>query len=165
MTGIRHRPLTTIFTTRHPQQWAPNRYAANGALLALLGADYGVSDSPKELREFAQSQIDYILTAGGDINPDTEQPYYSYVIGYGDNFPRAPHHRGSSCGNGWCNCGSGAQPNVLVGAMVGGPDDNDRYNDSCNDYVRSAILLLPIYCKNDFFADRFGCGLIFIVYT
>lgn len=68
-------------------QWAPNRYAANAAFLALVGAEYGVSQ-PAKLREFAQSQIDYILTAGGDLNPDTKQPYYSYLIGYGDNFVR-----------------------------------------------------------------------------
>lgn len=122
-------------------QWAPNRYAANAAFLALVAADYGTTNHPAELRKFAQSQIDYILTAGNpDLNPETKQPYYSYLIGYGDNFPRAPHHRGASCGSGgWCSCGSGAEPNVLLGAMVGGPDDNDNYNDSCNDYVHAEV--------------------------
>jgi hypothetical protein len=114
-------PLTQCHCHPHPSipttQWAPNRYASNAAFLALVAAEYGIN--PPKLRQYAQSQIDYVLTAGGDVNPDTKQPYYSYLIGYGDNFPRNPHHRGSSCSGSWCSCGNGgSQPNTLLGAMV-----------------------------------------------
>jgi hypothetical protein len=34
-------------------------------------------------------QIHYMLgDSHGGINPNSGQPYFSYVIGYGDNFPR-----------------------------------------------------------------------------
>ena len=110
-------------------KWAPNRYASNTAFLALLAADLKLE--PAAYREFARSQIDYVLTAGRGLNPETKLPYYSYLIGFGDNYPRAPHHRGASCGNGWCGCSSSPQPNVLLGAMVGGPGQNDDYSDDC----------------------------------
>lgn len=117
-------------------QWAPNRYASNAAMIALVAADYGVGDKD-EYREFAKSQIDYVLKAGGDVNAETGEPHYSYLIGFGENFPRAPHHRGASCGNGWCGCNGSPQPNILYGALVGGPGKDDDYSDSCQDYVHN----------------------------
>jgi endoglucanase len=85
----------------------------------------------------AAPQIHYILgDFSGGVNPNTNQPYYSYVIGYGDNFPRAPHHRGASCDGNWCDCSSNPSPHILYGAMVGGPGENDDYSDTCSDYVQ-----------------------------
>merc|ERR1719330_1836657 len=52
---------------------------------------------------------------------------YSYEIGYGSKFPRHPHHRGASMGH------------QLDGALVGGPDQNDNYNDSQDDYVANEV--------------------------
>lgn len=118
-------------------KWAPNRYSANTAFLALVAAKHGLE--PTTYIAFAKSQIDYILKAGGDINPETKQPYYSYQIGFGDNFPRAPHHRGASCGNGWCGCSGSPQPNILYGAIVGGPGKNDDYSDDCGNYVTNEV--------------------------
>lgn len=118
-------------------KWAPNRYSANTAFLALVAAKHGLET--KTYIDFAQSQIDYILKAGGDVNPETNQPFYSYQIGFGDKYPRAPHHRGASCGNGWCGCSSSPQPNILYGAMVGGPGRNDDYSDDCGNYVTNEV--------------------------
>jgi len=63
----------------------------------------------------------------------------SYLIGYGSNYPQYAHHRGSSipvdaktgCRDGfkWLNS-SHPNPNVAVGALVGGPFLNETYNDS-----------------------------------
>lgn len=88
------------------------------------------------------AQVDYLL---GD-NPLK----MSYMVGYGPNYPRRIHHRGSSlpsisvhpakiqCSAGFSALSSqGPNPNVLVGAVVGGPDLHDRFPDERSDYAQS----------------------------
>ncbi|XP_058075644.1 endoglucanase 14-like [Magnolia sinica] len=90
---------------------------------------------PGELITFAQSQVDYILGA----NPR----HISYMVGFGSAYPLQVHHRASSivsikkdgtpvsCQDGfkiWFNKNA-PNPNVLDGAIVGGPDANDAYID------------------------------------
>ncbi|KAL2339671.1 hypothetical protein Fmac_007611 [Flemingia macrophylla] len=63
----------------------------------------------------------------------------SYLVGYGDKFPVQVHHRSASIpwNNQHLNCEDGKKwlnskdpnPQVLVGAMVGGPDTNDKFMD------------------------------------
>lgn len=88
-------------------------------------------------------QVDYIL---GD-NPLK----MSYMVGYGLNYPRKIHHRGSSLPSKASHpqsigCDGGFQPfyysgdpnpNILTGAVVGGPDQNDKYSDDRSDYSHS----------------------------
>jgi hypothetical protein len=63
----------------------------------------------------------------------------SYLVGYGDKFPVHVHHRSASipwdkrtynCDNGrtWLNS-KNPNPQILLGAMVGGPDTNDNFVD------------------------------------
>jgi len=63
----------------------------------------------------------------------------SYLVGYGDKFPVQVHHRSASIpwdkryyncsdGNTWLNS-KNPNPQVLLGAMVGGPDANDHFTD------------------------------------
>ncbi|XP_010555263.1 PREDICTED: endoglucanase 24-like [Tarenaya hassleriana] len=98
--------------------------------------------SPDSLRLLAKKQVDYIL---GD-NPMG----MSYMVGYGDRYPRKIHHRGSSlpsigdhpqpigCKEGSVYFNStGANPNVLVGAVVGGPGEDDMYEDDRADFRKS----------------------------
>lgn len=75
----------------------------------------------------------------------------SYMVGYGTNFPRRIHHRGSSLPSlavhpQAIGCNQGIQhffnspnpnPNILVGAVVGGPNQNDAYSDDRSDYAHS----------------------------
>lgn len=95
--------------------------------------------TPDRLKSAAKRQVDYIL---GD-NPLS----FSYMVGYGPRFPQYIHHRGSSLPSVTmypyhisCYHGSSLfadnspNPNLLVGAVVGGPDQNDQYDD-----VRSAF--------------------------
>ncbi|OMP02813.1 Glycoside hydrolase, family 9 [Corchorus olitorius] len=90
----------------------------------------------------AKKQVDYIL---GD-NPTK----MSYMVGFGDRFPQHIHHRGSSvpsvhahpdkitCNNGFQYLySSSPNPNVLVGAIVGGPDSRDNFADDRNNYQQS----------------------------
>lgn len=87
-------------------------------------------------------QVDYILG---------ENPLkMSYMVGYGPRYPQRIHHRGSSipsvashpsridCQGGFQYLNSNSpNPNVLTGAVVGGPDQNDAFPDDRNDYARS----------------------------
>ncbi|XP_052821138.1 endoglucanase E-4-like [Mya arenaria] len=113
-------------------KWGPARYAANAAFVAAVAAADGLS--PDAYKNYAMSQINYLL---GD-----NKLHISYEIGFGDHFPRKPHHRGSSCPTTTtsCNPGSGADnPNVLIGGLVGGPDQGDNYDDRRDDYVKNEV--------------------------
>jgi len=68
-------------------KWGSNRYAANAAFIALVAADYGIHTD--DGRAWATKQINYMLgDAHGGINKDTGLPFYSFVCGYGDDFPK-----------------------------------------------------------------------------
>ena len=95
----------------------------------------GVRLPPAQLVSFARSQVDYILGK----NPMK----MSYMVGVGKRYPTQPHHRGASLPSltnnpGKISCGKGAEYfhrsapnlNVIDGAIVGGPDNNDHYDDS-----------------------------------
>ncbi|KAL5714826.1 cellulase [Ranunculus cassubicifolius] len=99
--------------------------------------------APNALRKLAKRQVDYILG---------ENPLkMSYMVGFGPDFPRRIHHRGSSLPSvanhpEKMGCGQGFQPfyytanpnpNILIGAIVGGPDQNDFFRDDRTDYSHS----------------------------
>lgn len=98
--------------------------------------------TPQTLRHIAKKQVDYIL---GD-NPKR----MSYMVGYGDLYPQRIHHRGSSspsikdhpqfiaCKDGTVYFNSSnPNPNVLVGALVGGPEEDDEYEDDRANFRKS----------------------------
>ncbi|CAG5120477.1 unnamed protein product, partial [Candidula unifasciata] len=121
-------------------KWGSLRAAANSAFIALIAAELGIQTS--NLRQWATEQINYIL---GD-NPHNGG-CYSYEIGYGSKYPLQPHHRAASCPNRPAPCGyteansPNANPQVLIGALVGGPDVNDNYNDLRSDYVGNEVAI------------------------
>jgi hypothetical protein len=114
------------------QQWGSLRYAANTAFMALLYSDF-LSDATRKARyhDFAVRQINYML---GD-NPRRS----SYVVGFGDNPPRNPHHR--TAHGSWSNNINDPAQNrhVLYGALVGGPDTADNYADNRGDFVKNEV--------------------------
>ena len=88
----------------------------------------------REWYNLGKSQIDYMLGDGGR----------SFVVGFGNNPPKKPHHRSSSCPGvqeGGCPGGGawGDNPFTLYGALVGGPDQWDNYNDDRNDYIANEV--------------------------
>ncbi|CAN6349596.1 unnamed protein product [Urochloa humidicola] len=126
--------------------------AGAGASLRCGGGGAGAAVvPPPQLLAFARSQADYILGA----NPGQ----MSYMVGYGARFPARVHHRGasvpsikSSPGKITCKGGfdyfsrSSPNPNVLVGAIVGRPDGNDRYSDSRENFQQgepSTVTVAP----------------------
>ncbi|KAJ0979774.1 hypothetical protein J5N97_015248 [Dioscorea zingiberensis] len=129
------------------------QYVTSSSFLLLTYAKYltsssqtvscaGTTVTAKKLRAIAKRQVDYLLG---------ENPMrMSYMVGYGSKYPKRIHHRGSSlpsiaahparigCSAGFSVLGSSApNPNLLVGAVVGGPDAQDRFPDQRSDYEQS----------------------------
>lgn len=116
--------------------WGSLRYASNTAFLALIYADYLKEQNKKQDKAqiyagFAKRQIDYTLGQ----NPSGR----SYVVGYGVNPPQNPHHRAAH--GSWAN--SIQTPvetrHVIYGALVGGPDRNDQYQDDRSQYTFAEV--------------------------
>lgn len=70
----------------------------------------------------------------------------SYLVGYGNHYPKYIHHRGSSipvyaktgCRDGFKRWYDSPEPNpnVAFGALVGGPFYNETYNDFRNNSMQ-----------------------------
>ncbi|XP_054816967.1 endoglucanase 4-like [Prosopis cineraria] len=93
----------------------------------------------------------------------------SYMVGYGNKFPQKIHHRGSTLPSldqhpQQIKCRDGDQyfktnapnPNVLVGAVVGGPAEDDTFEDSRYNvgqsepttYLNAPFVGLVVYFKS-----------------
>lgn len=118
-------------------KWGSLNLAANTSFLAFVYSDWlktqGAIEKAERYFDFAVSQIQYIL---GD-NPAGR----SYIIGYGDKFPQNPHHR--TAHGSWSNNSNNPTQsrNLLIGALVGGPDDRDNWKDDRNDWVRNEVAI------------------------
>ncbi|GMY07781.1 endoglucanase 4-like isoform X1 [Fagus crenata] len=103
------------------------RYLSQGNRVIHCG---GVVATPARLIQAARGQVDYILGS----NPLN----MSYMVGYGQKFPQRIHHQPIDCKNGSSYFSSNnPNPNMLIGAVVGGPDIKDSYSDSRADFVQS----------------------------
>jgi hypothetical protein len=125
-------------------EWANLQYSSTTAFLMLVKAKYN-PDAYGRAAEmvYAQAQIDYCLGSAGR----------SFVVGWGNNPPRFPHHAASSCPDMPAACGekqfksSAPNPQILYGALVGGPsgarknaaNPDDTYWDKRNDYVTNEV--------------------------
>lgn len=112
--------------------WGSNRYAANTAFAAFFYSDH-IEDAPLKARyhDFAVRQINYML---GD-NPLKR----SLVVGFGTNPPQRVHHRTASGMYPGHDSDTGACKHVLFGALVGGPDAADGYEDVRNNYTENEV--------------------------
>ncbi|CAN1178107.1 Endoglucanase 6 [Linum perenne] len=136
------------------QRWNNMQFVTSASFLTTVYSDYlssarknlhcsSAAVSPAELLGFAKSQVDYIL---GD-NPRAT----SYMVGYGNNYPQQVHHRASSivsykkdprpvsCRGGYATWFSrkASDPNLLTGAIVGGPDAYDNFADQRDNYEQT----------------------------
>ncbi|AUG57562.1 glycoside hydrolase family 9 protein [Acetivibrio saccincola] len=117
-------------------QWGSLRYASTAAFLAFVWSDdktVGTLSKKDEYRKFAERQINYIL---GD-NPRGG----SYVVGFGENSPKHPHHR--TAHGSWVSM-TDAPPfsrHILYGALVGGPDATDYWEDNIDDYIMNEVAI------------------------
>ncbi|KAM7257795.1 hypothetical protein ACFE04_013536 [Oxalis oulophora] len=136
------------------QRWNNMQFVTSASFLTAVYSDYLTSAGqslkcssgsvpPSLLISFAKSQVDYLL---GD-NPRAT----SYMVGYGNNYPRQVHHRGASiisyktdsnfvsCRGGYATWFSrkASDPNLLAGAVVGGPDAYDNFADERDNYEQT----------------------------
>ncbi|KAF7815873.1 endoglucanase 11-like [Senna tora] len=153
ITNVRRTPAGLLYT----RQWNNMQYVATASFLLTVYSDHLLRAahphttlhcergqvSPQQILAFAKSQADYILGS----NPMG----LSYLVGYGAQFPLRVHHRGASIesfrGNkGFIGCTQGydnwygrrdPNPNVVIGALVGGPDDKDVFRDERGNYVQT----------------------------
>lgn len=148
--NVRRTPGGLLFR----QRWNNLQFVSSAAFLLTVYSDYLSSAgrslscaageaSPAELLSFAKSQVDYVL---GD-NPRAT----SYMVGYGKTYPQQVHHRASSivsikvdptfvsCRGGYNTwfARKAADPNLLVGAIVGGPDAYDNFADVRDNYEQT----------------------------
>ncbi|MFD1148858.1 glycoside hydrolase family 9 protein [Saccharothrix hoggarensis] len=121
----------------HLDTWGSLRYAANTAFVALVYSDWlRERDAAKAgvYHDFGVRQINYAL---GD-NPRKS----SYVVGFGANPPRNPHHR--TAHGAWADTMEepATSRHTLYGALVGGPGtNNDSYVDDRKDFVANEVAL------------------------
>ena len=121
-------PLGMVFLG----DWGPLRYAASSAGLCFLAAQMKLD--PDSNFVLGQSQLGYILGDNGR----------SYVVGYGTDFPTRYYHKESFCPEQPEPCGSFTGiPNrhQLDGALVGGPDEFDRYDDDPWKQQQSSVAM------------------------
>uniref|UniRef100_A0A1D1XGN6 Endoglucanase n=2 Tax=Anthurium amnicola TaxID=1678845 RepID=A0A1D1XGN6_9ARAE len=130
-------------------EWNSLQHPVAASFLAVVYSDYmltsrtatvqcnGESFTPTDLRNFAISQVDYLLGK----NPMK----MSYLVGYGGNYPQQVHHRGASIpanvdtgckGFQWLSS-TEPNPNVAFGALVGGPFKNDSFIDLRNNSMQT----------------------------
>uniref|UniRef100_A0A803M9F7 Endoglucanase n=1 Tax=Chenopodium quinoa TaxID=63459 RepID=A0A803M9F7_CHEQI len=129
------------------------QYVTSTSFLLLTYAKYlkrsrmtvscgGTVVTARTLRSIAKKQVDYLL--------GTNPKKMSYMVGYGPNYPKRIHHRGASlpsitshpqkitCSAGFDFMNTESpNPNVHVGAIVGGPDLHDNFPDERSDYEQS----------------------------
>lgn len=140
------------------REWNNLQYASSAAfLLAVYSDSLSAANAkltcpegqipPQALLDFARSQADYFLGK----NPKS----MSYLVGYGQQYPIHVHHRGSSIASifslqSTVECVQGFEkwyrrpegnPNVIHGALVGGPDQNDNFSDDRSNYEQTEPTL------------------------
>lgn len=130
------------------QNWNNMQYVTTASFILTVASDYYTSASASlkycvssatnsEMLSAAQTQVNYIL---GQNSRGT-----SYFIGYGSSFPERAHHRGASisapvgCSEGFNKYYfvSTPNPHIIEGAVTGGPDANDNYQDVRDNYAMS----------------------------
>lgn len=111
--------------------WGSLRYATTTAFLASVYADWSGCSAKKveTYKNFAKQQIDYALGSSG----------HSFLVGYGTNSPKRPHHR--TAHSSWADSMSvpAYHRHILYGALAGGPDKDDSYTDDINNYVNNEV--------------------------
>jgi hypothetical protein len=155
--GAEHNAGRTPAGLLFIRPWNNLQYASSAALLltvysdvlAALGEPLRCGDSGDPAGEagdvlaVAKSQADYIL--------GTNPMRTSYLVGYGAAYPRRVHHRAASsasyrhdrdfigCLQGFDSWYSARQenPHDLVGAVVGGPNGEDVFNDHRGAYMQT----------------------------
>lgn len=132
--------------------WGCLRYAVSAAFISAVACDTVLKDKDTSAYEqFYEDQINFVLGENTDN--------FSYVVGYGENSPKNPHHRTAHAS--WKN--AEAYPvmsrHILYGALVGGPNEDGSYEDNRGNYINNEVAddynagFTAILCK---MLDKYG---------
>ena len=122
--------LDVIYTKKslaHAMPGGTLAHTSNAAFYSILYAKYFSKARVIEYGCWTRGQLGYMLGDGGR----------SYVVGYGSHYPKRVPHKAASCpppDDGDCTFETAyyttdANPHVLRGALVGGPDEFDNWSD------------------------------------
>lgn len=110
-------------------------HAASISYVCLQASNF---DKPEDKYvNLAKDQAAYILGSTG----------FSYLVGYGDSYPKQPHHAASSCKDlpAVCNWddfrSTKPNPQILYGALVSGPSQIDHYEDVREEYLYNEVTI------------------------
>ncbi len=125
-------------------QWGSLRHATTTAFLAYVAVDELFADDAELSAKYTDFADDIMHYAFGDNDLNL-----SYIVGMGENYPQAWHHRTSSgaWNDKWSNIGQtegeDAKPHahVLYGALVGGPGQDGSYTDNIAQYQYSEVAI------------------------
>ncbi len=108
----------TYYFPKGGTEWGSSRY---NCAWQMYAEKYGEKSGQTQYFDWAKTQMDYLLGK----NSKTGR---SYLLGYGDTYPKNPHHRGA-------NPNKNGMEHILYGALVGGEtDQNGSYNDVWDSY-------------------------------
>jgi endoglucanase len=132
-------PSDTTFMAASPagfkvvNSWGSARYNTAAQLCMFIYRKYKADAEGTKLTDWAKTQMDYLMGQ----NPMG----YSYIVGFGNSYASHPHHADAQ----GSLTNSQADPlndrHVLWGALVGGPDQNDKHNDITTDFVGNEVAI------------------------
>lgn len=107
-------------------EWGSSRHNTLAQLVALV---YDKNNDTSKYNNWSKAQMAFLL--GNNTIASNGNTKTCFVTGFADNSARYPHHRAAS---GYSNGESksdiySSNGHTLVGALVGGPDNNNTYQD------------------------------------
>lgn len=113
-------------------EWGSARLAATAAFVSGVYSDT-LQDPQGKYNQFANAQVDYLL----GNNPNN----FSYMVGFGNHYPKQPHHRNATGTKDFSTAADNRH--ILFGALVGGPNkpNDNAYQDKRSDYVTNEVAL------------------------
>ena len=126
----------TVFTpdgSVYLSEWAPLRLALN-SFFVCVRFDF------EKYKKLAYKQLLYVL--------GNNSKNMSYLVGYGNNYPKQVFHKGASCPlSGTCDWAykesieGKPNPSVLFGALVSGPDEFDNFDDNRENWKQNGVSI------------------------
>lgn len=123
-----YKPTSGYFLNKQNGGWGILRFPANQAFVYALNAK--VNGNETTLDPYALASIEYIMGSNGKK--------FSYIVGFGQNYPHYPHHRN------FYGLDNDSEANLTTqdkfmqfGYMVGGSINDGAYTDSEKEYTYS----------------------------
>ena len=123
-----YKPSSGYFLNKKNGNWGILRFPANQAFVYALNDK--VLGKEKTLNPYALTSIEYIMGSNGKK--------FSYIVGFGDNFPHYPHHRNFYGLDNDSEANLKPQEKFMqLGYMVGGSIKDGDYVDNEKEYTYS----------------------------